>query len=118
MRRDATADEAAVLVTRALVLALLLGTEPYLELREQAREILSTHCGSCHIRGLKPANPKALRVFDLTVADFGTPMSPRQLESAKLRLGFDLTEQATPRDVPKADQQRFARSVLAELARR
>ena len=105
-------------MTSALVLALLLGPEPYLELREQAREILSTHCGSCHIRGLKTANAQALRVFDLTAADFGTTMSPRQLESAKFRLASDSTEQATPRNVPKADQQRFARYVLAELARR
>jgi mono/diheme cytochrome c family protein len=105
-------------MTPSLVLMVLLGAEPYLDLRERARDVLSTHCGSCHTRGLKTAMPKALAIFELTLGDFAATMSPRQLESGKHRLASDLAEDATPRNVPKADQQLFARFVAAELARR
>jgi hypothetical protein len=100
------------------LVATLLAAEPYLELREQARGVLQRECGTCHNRALKTANAKALKIFDLTKGDFAAEMSEPQLSSAKSRLASDLKEDATPRDVPKADQERFARFVEAELARR
>ena len=105
-------------MTPFLMVTVLLGAEPYLELREQARAVISTECGTCHTRGLKTAKEKALAVFDLTTGDFATSMSERQLDSAKFRLSSDLKESAQPRNVSKADQALFARFVAAELERR
>ena len=97
---------------------MLVGAAPYQEVREPARAVLSTHCGSCHIRGLETARPKALAVYDLTLGDFFAGMTEKQLESVKSRLASDLNEAAKPRDVPKADQELVARFIAAELGRR
>ena len=102
----------------ALLVSQLLAAEPYPDLRESARAVLSAECGSCHTKGLKSAKPKALLVFDLTAGEFAATMSEKQLDSAKSRLASDLKEDATPRAVPKKDQELFARFVTAELARR
>ena len=100
------------------LVAMLLSAEPYLELREQARGVLLRECGACHNGALKSAKAKALKIFDLTRGDFASEMTEAQLGSAKSRLASDLNEDATERNVPKADQERFARFVEAELARR
>lgn len=102
----------------ALIVAQLLSAEPYVELRESARAVLSAECGSCHTRGLKTAKPKALAVFDLTAGEFAATMSEKQLESAKDRLASDLKEDASPRKVAPKDQELFTRFTAAELARR
>lgn len=102
----------------ALWVGMLLSAAPYLELREEARAVLSAECGACHTRGLPTAKEKALFVFDLTRGDFGSTLTEPQMASVRHRLASDLKESAEPRSVSPADQQRVAEFLEAELARR
>ena len=79
--------------------------------REDAREILTTHCGTCHRSDLPTAKAKALAVYDLTEEDWSARMSRPQLEDALGRLRKN-------GDVPKGEAERFAEFVTAERARR
>jgi hypothetical protein len=79
--------------------------------REEAREILTMHCGKCHRSDLPTAKAKALAVYDLTEADWSARMSRPQLEDALGRLRKNS-------DVPKGEAERFAEFVTAERARR
>jgi hypothetical protein len=78
--------------------------------REPARYVLEARCGTCH-RGDQPtAVQGALRVFDLTQADFAAGMSRRQLEDLVGRLrgmGAEEVDLAPVRDF-----------VAAQVARR
>lgn len=102
----------------ALWVGMLLAAAPYLELREEARAVLSVECGSCHTRGLPTAQEKALGVFDLTRGDFGSSLTELQMASVRHRLASDLKESAAPRSVSPADQRRVAEFLEAELSRR
>ena len=87
-------------------------------LRDEARTILETWCGNCHINSYPTALPKALAIYDLSEADFAARLSPAQLSSALHRLAADLGPDGEPRTVPARDRARFAEFVVLELARR
>ncbi len=114
-------------MNRALLpLVLLLGCRsPVIEkpapvvgshtaLRDQARLVLESRCGSCHISSYPTAAPPALAVFDLLEPDWSRKMSEAQLRSALDRLetgGGDV--EAPPPTI--AQTRVFARYVEAEL---
>ncbi len=63
-------------------------------LRDEIRELIRPHCGSCHTRGLSTAKPRALAIFDLTETDWPTRMNREQLEhSFTGRLGRSVPEE-------------------------
>jgi mono/diheme cytochrome c family protein len=91
-----------------------------MELRESARETLSKNCGECHTRDLPTALPRALRVFDLTEADWARRMSADQLREAARRLSepFAPTRgegEVRPIQVSAEERARFDLYVAAEL---
>ena len=117
-------------MTRALLpLVLLLGcrsstvepsapaVDPHTALRDQARLVLESRCGSCHISSYPTAAPPALAVFDLLDADWSRKMSAAQLRSALDRVKTGGGDAEAP-DVTHAQTQVFARYVEAEIARR
>ena len=92
--------------------------ESLTQLRDQARLLLESHCGECHIQGYPTARAGALRVFDLMEADWSAPMTEAQLRNALWRLGELLDEHANPRNVSESDRAIFKRFVDAEVERR
>lgn len=101
-----------------LWVGMFLAATPYLELREEARAVLSVECGGCHTRGLPTAKPAALGVFDLTRGNFADGLTEAQMASVRSRLAGTLKESAQPRSVSADDQRRVAEFLEAELARR
>ncbi len=86
-------------------------------LRDQARLVLESRCGSCHVSSYPTAAAPALAVFDLLDADWSRKMSEAQLKSALDRVttgGGDV--EAPP--ATSEQTQLFARYVEAELQRR
>ncbi len=77
--------------------------------REQGRQIVLRHCGSCHVKGSPQAVPAALAVFDLTAANWSAELSERRLVEAKRRLSKSLSE---------AERKAFDAFIAAELAAR
>ena len=102
----------------ALWVGMLLAAEPYLDLREHARAVLSAECGTCHTRGLPTAKDGALKIFDLTRGDFADGLTEVQMASVRYRLKSDLKESAAPRKVSAEDQKRVSDFLDAELLRR
>lgn len=104
--------------------AVTMSTAESLEtLREGARETLDANCGECHTTGLSTALPRALRVFDLTEADWSHHMSEAQLREAARRLSEPFAPTRGEQDVrpiqaSPAERVRFDRFVETELARR
>ena len=86
-------------------------------LRDEARTVLETYCGNCHVGSYATALPKALSVYDLTEPDFAARLSPAQLSSALHRLEQDLGPDGEPRSVPARDRALFGEFVVLELAR-
>ena len=86
-------------------------------LRDEARTVLETWCGNCHVGSYPSALPKALAVYDLTEPDFAARLSPRQLSSALHRLEAELGPDGEPRSVPAREKATFAEFVVLELAR-
>ena len=116
---------------RALVAAVVLfGCEKPAELpavaaksehevsRDDARVVLETHCGECHIAGYPTAREGALRVFDLMKPDWAAMMSEAQLRNAVWRLSEPLDMHGNERAVPAADQERMKKFVELEVKRR
>ena len=60
---------------------------------ESARAILRGHCGTCHRGDLPDNKPAALKVFDLSRADWHATMSDAQLKKAPGRLSASDKEQ-------------------------
>jgi hypothetical protein len=86
-------------------------------LRDQARLVLESRCGSCHISSYPTAAPPALAVFDLVDAAWSKKMTDTQLRNALDRLKTGGGDVEAP--LPTAEQtQTFARYVEAELKRR
>src|SRR5689334_17559197 len=80
------------------------------ELRGQVREILLAHsCRECHLAYLKTAQPKALKVFDLSKEDWSSTVQDRQFRGLRGRL----SEQASAADLDTVD-----RFIQAERAAR
>ena len=95
----------------------------------QAREILLLHCGRCHIPHLPTSNPRALRVYDLTEADWSRRMSDPQLQKSVTMLSqrktltraelAELLPPGAPMIVPtSAEERAYDEFVAAELLRR
>src|SRR5262249_5416409 len=80
------------------------------ELREDARAVVSAHCGACHTGSLATAKPEALAVYDLEQPEWAALLSEAQLADAVSRLTNDGTTEA--------DRGRFERYVAAERAER
>ncbi|HYV47702.1 MAG TPA: hypothetical protein VFA20_22745 [Myxococcaceae bacterium] len=97
----------------AALFALALAAAPFgsrEELRGQVREVLlSKSCRQCHLGYLKTAQPKALKVFDLTKEDWPATMLDRQFRGLRGRL----TESATAAQLDTVD-----RFIEAELKAR
>src|SRR5262245_24383109 len=80
------------------------------ELKGQVREVLLSHsCRECHLGYLKTAQPKALKVFDLTKDDWSSTVQDRQFRALRGRL----SEKATAAELDTVD-----RFIQAELAAR
>ncbi len=65
------------------------GTEPFFELnaiREKAREVLTVHCGACHVPSSLFVKPEALKIYDLSHSDWAASLNQRQLEDLTRRL--------------------------------
>jgi hypothetical protein len=117
------------MIRALLPLALLLGcrtparepaapaVDSHTALRNEARLVLESRCGSCHISSYPTAAPPALAVFDLLDADWSRKMSEAQLRSAldRVKSGGGDVEAPTP---TVAQTQVFARYVEAEIERR
>src|SRR5678815_930499 len=98
----------------AALAALLLTAAPEFgsreELRGQVRELLlAKSCRQCHLAYLETAQPKALKVFDLTKEDWPATMLDRQFRGLRGRL----TESATAAQLDTVD-----RFIQAELQAR
>ncbi len=78
--------------------------------REPARAVLMTHCGTCHDGARAGSKPAALKVFDLRRPDFTSPMTLEQLAKVDSRLE---SMDGTP-----AERTTVAAFVTAELTRR
>jgi hypothetical protein len=116
-------------MTRGLLLVLLVGcqkappeksvpvVDSHTALRDQARLVLESRCGSCHISSYPTAAPPALAVFDLVDPDWSRKMTEAQLLSALDRVKTGGGDVEAP--LPTArETQTFVRFVDAELARR
>jgi hypothetical protein len=80
------------------------------QLTDDVHRILSERCGQCHDRESAKADPKALKVFDLTEKSWWSRMSDRQLPKLNSRMqSFGASED---------ERTRVAAFVTAELARR
>lgn len=51
-------------------------------LEKEAREIITYHCGDCHISGSYGQNPRALKVYDLNNAVWYKTMSVSQISKS------------------------------------
>ena len=112
-----------------LALALFLGcrrapvdkpapvVDSHTALRDEARLVLESRCGSCHTSSYATAAPPALAVFDLVDPDWSWKMTDAQLRSSLDRLKTGGGDVEAP--LPTAGQtQTFARYVEAEVKRR
>lgn len=81
------------------------------ELRAHARAVLAAHCTPCHDATARDADPKALRVFDLSVDDWWSMPTADALPAMNERMSG--REGATD-----ADRARVAAFVDDELRRR
>ncbi|RPH72931.1 MAG: hypothetical protein EHM78_01380 [Myxococcaceae bacterium] len=80
------------------------------QLRESAREALSTSCGRCHDRTRSTARPAALRIFDLHERDWSARVTDVQMDHMVERFeGFRM---------PQADRVAVTRFLDAERASR
>jgi len=77
-------------------------------LRDDARAILKTRCGSCHDGDLATAKPAALAIYDLSKSTWADGLSAARLESMRRRI------ERSPASAD--DRARFAAFVEAELA--
>jgi hypothetical protein len=68
-----------------VALALLLATNAPVN-AEQARGVLRTHCGECHVGGSAGANAAAVAVFDLSSSAWFEKLDARKLREAEHRL--------------------------------
>jgi hypothetical protein len=82
---------------RGLMMACLLSAcgEPatpaadateHAHLRDDARLVLESYCGQCHIHEYETSLPRALAVFDLSELEWSGTMSDTQLEDARGRV--------------------------------
>ena len=113
----------------AAIVALTVGTAcqsppnaPLLRtLRDQARLVLETHCGSCHLPGLTTSLAGALAVYDLSTVEWAASMSERQMRDAEARLASGLApggQDGTPIVVSSEEQAIVKAYFDGELARR
>ena len=87
-------------------------------LRDQARLVLETHCGQCHISGYSTALPRALRVFDLLEPEWSSHMTDAQLRNVLFRLGEPNAPTGQPNDVTPAERSAYENFLDAELHER
>jgi mono/diheme cytochrome c family protein len=95
-----------------LSLGLLLVAEPAGAdgLADDTRRILADHCGQCHDRESPKADPKALKIFDVTEKVWWSRLTDKQLPKLNSRMqSFG---------APEDERTRVAAFVTAELARR
>jgi mono/diheme cytochrome c family protein len=93
-------------------------TDPLPLLREDARAIVSQHCGECHDPRRSTALPGALAVYDVTEPDWSARMSDAQLRNAIWRLSEPIPPEGRPNDVSDQERALFGRYVELEITRR
>lgn len=69
----------SVMFIHGYVLAATAATPANSALREKARSVMRLHCGACHYPVPVAANPKALKVFDLSQTHWTDQMNEKQL---------------------------------------
>lgn len=87
-------------------------------LRDQARLILESHCGQCHIGAYSTSVPRALAVYNLSELEWSARMTDLQLKDALDRLSQPPPDDGRPKEISANQRERFARFVDVELKRR
>lgn len=107
---------------RGWAIVFLIGCGPSANervvLRDDARKVLSAHCGSCHESHLQTAISGALAIFDLDEPEWAARMSNLQLSNAHWRLDQPLPPDGRASDATDQERARFQRYVAAETAAR
>jgi mono/diheme cytochrome c family protein len=95
-----------------LLLADAPATSPstLVQLREEARQLVSSHCGTCHSATSPKALPGALKVYDVDRVDWTKRMSDAQVKKILQRFRGPV--------IPENEVDRVTAYVEAELASR
>jgi cytochrome c5 len=60
---------------------------------EPARKVLIEHCGACHLGTLRTANPKALKIYDLSEAVWDARLKPENFPGITRRVERQASEE-------------------------
>jgi mono/diheme cytochrome c family protein len=107
----ASAPIAIVSGVFALLATVTLAAAPAADLptlSDQARTVLRTHCGECHVSNLPGANAAAVAIFDLAAPDWSARLDARKLREAEHRL--------QGKKPPPADRELFHTFVVKQSA--